>query len=169
MKPLRLLGVAALACAASVLSAAPAGAISIIRTPPDPTITATGVQSWSGGFFYDQVWSFSGSDFCGTATRTEFNQKISPYDVACGHNVFVGLWAPGPSGGGSWVESTTLISTAGGTSVTSLSSVGQVSGSFTVTCEGANMELYAYDLDQGTMIIGVPVPSFGCVVHRRIY
>jgi hypothetical protein len=167
MKPIRLLGVAALVCAASALSAAPAGAISIIRTPPSPTITATEASGYSGGLFWDEVWSFSGSDFCGTATRTEFNQKLSPYDVACGHNVFIGLWSPSPAGGGSWAESTTLVSTPGGTSVASLSSVGQVSGSFAVTCDGPNMYLYAYDLDQGTMVLGVPVPSFGCVLHRK--
>lgn len=166
MKPIRLLGVAALVCAASVLSAAPAGAITILRSAPDPTITATETRGYSGGLFWNQVWSFSGSDFCGEATRFEFNDKIGPYDVACGHNVFIGLWSPSPAGGGSWTESTTLVSTAGGSSVASLSTVGQVSGSFTVGCGGPNMELYAYDLDQGTMIIGVAVPSFACV--RRI-
>lgn len=164
MKRIRLLGVAALVCAASALSAAPAGAITILRSPPDPTITATETRGYSGGLFWDQVWSFSGSDFCGEATRLEFNGKIGPYDVACGHNVFIGLWAPSPIGG-SWTESTTLVSTAGGSSVASLSTVGQVSGSFTVRCDGPNMELYAYDLDQGTMIIGVAVPSFACVRH----
>jgi hypothetical protein len=163
----RPLAVAALACAASVLASVPAAAIMILRTPPAPTMTATETSGVSG-IFYDQIWSFSGSDFCGDAVRTEFNGHISPYSVTCGHNVFVGLWAPGPTGGGSWMQSTTLVSSAGGTGLASVSGVGEVSGSFTVTCGGPNMELYAYDLDQGTVLAAASVPSFGCVIHRII-
>jgi hypothetical protein len=44
--------------------------------------------------------------------------------------------------------------------------VGTISGSFTVECNTGNAELYAYDLDEGTLLTGASVPSFACLILR---
>ena len=103
--------------------------------------------------------SFSGSDYCGPAYYRIIRSPVA--SVPCGHTVFVGLWEPAPYGGGSWGDSVTLQSTAGGLT-TSPASVGQISGSFTVYCGQPDAELYAYDLDEGTVITGISIPSFAC-------
>jgi hypothetical protein len=75
--------------------------------------------------------------------------------------VFVGLWSPGPSGGGAWAESATFQSSPGGVMVNA-ASVGTISGSLTVGCGSPNAQLYAYDLTQGTVLTSIAVPYFAC-------
>jgi hypothetical protein len=158
MKKSRLIG-GALACG---LVLVPIAAFAAFYTAPNPTLTVT--SAFTGLLFKrHDVVSFSGSDYCGDALHTAIDPKHpAPVEVACGHTVFVGLWEPGPSGTGFWAQSTTFQSSPGGFRVY-LANVGRVSGSFDVYCGDGNAELYAYDLDEGTLLTGASVPSFACV------
>jgi hypothetical protein len=138
-----------------------------LTTPPDPALSVTtSISDLSDGLFQVETLSFSGSDFCGDAYHAFLSPAPgpNPVDVTCGDTVFIGLWEPGPSGNGEWFESVTLQSSPGGTSV-ELSNVGLISGSMGVLCGNANLVLYAYDLNQGTLITSVSVPSFRCFGH----
>ncbi|HEY8087319.1 MAG TPA: hypothetical protein VIF09_05730 [Polyangiaceae bacterium] len=148
--------VAAAALAAGWLALAPTDAVAGYSTPPAPTLTVT--DKFSLHFDIREQVSFTGSDYCGPA----YHPVAGLTDVTCGHTVFVGIWQPGPGGGGAWAQSVTLQSTAGGGFVQT-GSVGLVSGSFNVSCGGPNGELYAYDLDEGTLLTGASINSFACI------
>jgi hypothetical protein len=149
--------VAAAAIVAGWLALSPADAVAGYSTPPAPSLTVT--EKFSLHFDIQETVSFSGSDYCGPAYHPFAGTVV---DVTCGHTVFVGIWQPGPSGGGAWAQSVTLQSTAGGVFVQT-AGVGQVSGAFTEWCGAPNGELYAYDLDEGTLITGVSINSFACI------
>jgi hypothetical protein len=140
-------------------SDAGAGIVSGFYTAPNPTLSVT--SKFTVGIFGNELVSFTGSDFCGSAYH-ELGGTTPGISVTCGHTVFVGIWQPGPDGGGVWAQSVTLLSTPGGFQV-SLSNVGDVSGSFDVGCGSPSGELYAYDLDDGLLIAGASVSSFACV------
>ncbi|HEY3821431.1 MAG TPA: hypothetical protein VGL81_29895 [Polyangiaceae bacterium] len=149
--------VAAAAVTAGWLALAPADAVAGFSTAPAPSLTVT--NKFILKFDMQDDVSFSGDDFCGPAYHPIAGTLV---DVTCGHTVFVGIWQPGPSGGGAWAESVTLQSTAGGMLVQT-SGVGLVSGGLTVWCGNPNGELYAYDLDEGTLITGASINSFACI------
>ena len=142
----------------------PSDAVAGYTTPPAPSLTVT--STFTVGIFRHEIVTFSGSDYCGSSYHTDDTGRNTRVNVTCGHTVFVGIWQPSPDIGGSWAESVTLKSTAGGFLVVQ-SSVGLVSGTFDVGCGGPSGELYAYDLDDGTLITGASVGSFACRIVRH--
>jgi hypothetical protein len=133
-------------------------AVAGYTTPPNPTLTvSTTVNNF---FLRSETASFSGADYCGPAVHM-FGGPVA--SIECGHTVFIGIWQPGPSAGGAWSQSVTVQSTPGGFHVVA-SSVGQISGSFVVPCGSGNGELYAYDLDEGTLVTGASVNAEACLI-----
>jgi hypothetical protein len=158
MKPTHLILSAVLASGSFFLLPSDAQANGYF-VPPSPTL-AVSIQATGFG---RQTVSFTGSDYCGSAYEGVINLLNPRVSVTCGHTVFVGIWqpVPAPNFGGSWAQSVTLQSSAGGTNVLT-SDVGLISGSFNVGCGGANGTLYAFDLDDQTLITGAAVNSLPC-------
>jgi hypothetical protein len=137
----------------------PADAQAGWSTPPNPTLNVT--TTANDFILRSETVSFSGADYCSNAWHYSGGPIVS---VACGHTVFIGIWEPSPSDvGGTWSQSVTLQSTPGGFHAVT-SNVGLVSGSFDVGCNSGNGELYAYDLDEGTLITGASVNPLACLI-----
>lgn len=130
---------------------------------PSPTLS---VSTTDYGSFVDV--SFSGDDYCGRA----YYVHGPPFaEVTCSHTVFVGFWQLGPppvnpaDQSGVWATSVTLQSTAGGLNAVP-SDVGKISGNLTIHCGNASGTVYAYDLDQGTLITGLTINPPTCPIGR---
>ena len=146
--------------ASGALLLLPTDAVAGYSVPPDPTLDVS--TSANVVPLRSETVTFSGVDYCGPAVHLVGGPIAS---IACGHTVFIGIWQPGPDGGGTWSQSVTVQSSAGGFHVVA-SSVGEISGSFIVPCGSGNGELYAYDLDEGTLVTGASVTAEACLIIK---